>query len=64
MDAGLGGEGGGADIGRLAVGRAVQHLVEGARDVRQRLRGRLGATPDLEALGEGRLQHQRRDDRR
>ena len=32
MDAGLGGEGALAHIGRLAVGRAVQQLVEGARD--------------------------------
>ena len=62
VDAGLGGEGGGADIGRMAVRRAVQQLVERARH------GVSDASPavvhaDLEAVGEVRLQHQRRDQR-
>ena len=35
MDAGLGREGALADIGRVAVRRAVEHLVERARDMRE-----------------------------
>ena len=62
VDTGLGRERGGADIGRLAVGRPVQDLVEGVRDVRERLQsGRRNSC--LEPLREGRLQQQRRDDR-
>ena len=61
MDAGLGGEGTLAHIGRLLVGRAVQELVEGARDVGEALQA-LGIDAGLEALGEMRLQHQGGDD--
>ena len=37
MDAGLGGERALADIRRVAVGRAIEHLVEHVRGVRKRL---------------------------
>ena len=60
VDAGLGGEGRGADIGRVPVRRAVEQLVEGARDVGD-LPQRLGRDADLEALGELGLQRERRD---
>ena len=62
MDAAFMREGRLADIRRMPVGRAVQHLVENARGMGQRpelLRRDAG----LEALGIVRLQHQRRDDR-
>ena len=35
MDAGFGGEGAFADIGRMPVRRAVEHLVERVRDMRE-----------------------------
>ncbi len=38
MNAGLGGEGALADIGRMAVRRAVEHFVQRARGMRQRRR--------------------------
>ncbi len=62
VDAGLGGEGRGADVGRLAVGGAVDHVVEALGDMRSAARA-LGRDADLEAVGIGRLQHQRRDER-
>ena len=62
VDAGLGGEGRGADIGRVAVGRAVEDLVEHARHAGQG-RQLLGGDADLEALGIVRLEQQRRDQR-
>ena len=61
MNAGLGGEGRRPDIGRVPVRRAVEHFVEGARDVRdlaQSLRRHAG----LETLRELRLQSQRGDE--
>ena len=62
MDAGLGGEGALAHIGRVAVRRAVEHLVEHVRGMRQRLE-LLVRDRDLEFFGEFRLQLQGRDDR-
>ena len=62
MDAGLGGERRLADVGRLPVRRAVQDLVEHAARMRQ-LPELLGPDLHLEALGELRLQQQRRDQR-
>ena len=61
MNAGLGGEGGGADIGRMAVRRAVEQFVEGARD-RGDLAQRLGRDAGLEMIRKLRLQRQRRDE--
>ena len=51
MDAGLGGERARPHIGGVAVGRAVEHLVEHVRDMGEagELRVR---DADLEALGE------------
>ena len=51
-----------ADIGRLRFRRAVEQFVEGARQARDAGQ-RFGRDAGLEAFGEGRLQHQRRDDR-
>ena len=62
MDAGLGGEGALADIGRVAVGGAVEPLVERVRDLRQLLERGVGDA-DLEAFREFRLELERRDDR-
>ena len=62
MDAGLGGERALADIGRVPVRRAVEHLVERARDLRQRLE-LVVRHADVEPVGEFRLELQRRDDR-
>ena len=47
VNAGLGGEGRGPDIGRMAVGRAIEQFVEGARDVRKSMiwRKASGVTP-------------------
>ena len=61
VDAGLGGEGRLADVGRLAVGRAVEDLVQqpaGVRQLAQPLRRHAG----LVAIGELALEQQRRDD--
>ncbi len=61
MNAGLGGEGGGADVRGVPVGRAIEQFVEGARDrsdLAQSLRGDAG----LETLAKLRLQRQRRDE--
>ena len=55
MDAGLGGECALAHIGRVAVGRAIEHLVERARDVQQRLE-LVVRHADLELVGEIRLE--------
>ena len=63
VDAGLGGEGRLADVGRLAVGRAIQQLVEQAAGMRQ-LPQPLGRHARLEALGEFGLEQQGRDDAR
>ena len=62
VDAGLGGERALADIGRVAVGRAVEHLVERVRGMREALE-LLVRHADVEAVGEFRLELQRRDDR-
>ena len=62
VDAGLGRERAFADVGRVAVGRAVQHLVEHAAGVRQRAQP-LRRHAGLEVVGELALQQQRRDDR-
>ena len=62
MDAGLGGEGAFADIGRVAVGRAVEHLVERMRDVGERLQ-LFVRHADIEVLRKLGLELQRRDDR-
>ena len=62
VDAGLGGEGRLAHIGRLAVGRTVEDFVEqpaGVRELAQPLRRDAG----LEAIGELALEQQRRNDR-
>ncbi len=61
MDAGLGGEGRGTDIGRLGFGRAVQQLVEIVGKLRQALQ-RLAIDAGLEALVIGGLQQKRRYD--
>ena len=61
VNAGLGGEGRGADIGRVPVRRAVEQFVEGARDVGD-LPQRLRRDAGLETLGEFGLQSQRRDE--
>ena len=61
VDAGLGGEGAVADVGRVAVGIAVQHLIEDAAGVRQRAQP-LGRDAGFEAVGELAFQQQRRDD--
>ena len=61
MDAGLGGEGIFADIGRVTVGGAVEPLVERVRDLRQLLQLRVGDA-DVEFVGKFRLELQRRDD--
>ena len=62
MDAGLGGERALAHIGRVAVGRAVEHLVERVRGVRELLE-LVVRHADLELVGEFRLELERRDDR-
>ena len=62
MDAGLGRERALAHIGRVAVGRAVEHLVERARDMGEVLELVVGDA-DVEFLRELRLELQRRDDR-
>ena len=62
VNAGLGGEGRGADVRRVAVGRAVEHFVEGARDVGD-LTQRLRRDAGLETLRQFGLQSQRRDER-
>ena len=62
MNAGLGHEGAFANIGRMAVRRAVQHVVERARHLHQR-RHLLRGDADLEGVGELVLQAQRRDQR-
>jgi hypothetical protein len=59
VDAGLGGEGGGADIGRLAARLAVHQLVEGARELGQP-RQRLVADADLEPVRQFGLELERR----
>ena len=62
MNAGLGGERAFADIGRVSVGRAVEHFIERARGVRQGLE--LGVRDaDIETVRELALELQRRDDR-
>ena len=62
MDAGLGRERAVADVGRMAVGRAVENLVERARDMGEAGELVVG-NADLETLGELGLELQRRDDR-
>ena len=62
MDAGLGGERALADIGRVAVGRAVEHLVERARDVGEARRACSSETPMSKCSANSRLELQRRDD--
>ena len=62
MDAGLGRECVLADIGRVAVGRAVEDLVERVRDMGEALELLVGDA-DLEFVREFRLELQRRDDR-
>ena len=49
-------------IGRLPLGRAIEQIVEGAADAGQ-LAQMLQRHARLEAIGEHRLQQQRRDDR-
>ena len=49
MNAGLGGEGALADIGRVPVGRAVEQLVERVRNLRQLLELRV-RDADVEAI--------------
>ena len=51
VDAGLGGEGAFADIGGMAIGRAVEHLVEPMRSVGERPELVVGHA-DFEAIGE------------
>ena len=63
MDAGLGGEGALADIGRVAVRRAVEHLVERARDVGEAVVSCSSDTPISKRSREFRLELQGRDDR-
>ena len=62
VDAGLGGESRGADIRGVPVRRAVEELVEGARDSGD-LSQRLGRDAGLESLGELLFEQQRRDQR-
>src|SRR5688500_12974054 len=62
VDPGLGGEGAVADIGRVPIRRAVEHLVEPVRDVCELLELRL-VDADLEFLCKVRLELQRRDQR-
>ena len=61
VDAGLGGEGAGPDEGRVAVRRAVEDLVEGARGLRQRAEGLVGDA-GLEAVAVAVLQLERADE--
>ena len=49
MDAGLGGEGAFADIGRVAIGRAVEDFVEAARRPCE-VRKLVGVHTDVEAV--------------
>ncbi|MHC2216141.1 hypothetical protein ACVIGV_001529 [Rhizobium leguminosarum] len=62
MDAGLGGEGGSADIGHLVVGRAVEQLVEGMREPGE-VKQPLLVDRRFETCVVGALQRQRRDQR-
>ena len=62
MNAGLGGEGAFADIGRVAVGRAVEPLVERVRDMRRASASCASDTPISKRSRVFRLQLQRRDD--
>ena len=62
MNAGLGGEGAGADIGRLAQRHAVQDVVKLTADPGQPLQ-RLGRDAGVIAAGIGFLEQQRRDQR-
>ena len=62
MNAGLGHEGAFADVRRMAVRRAVEHVVQRARHLHQR-RHLLRGDADLERVGEFVLQAQRRDQR-
>src|SRR5580704_10943567 len=62
MDAGLGGESALADIRRMTVRRAVEHLVECVRDMRERAE-LVVRYADVELAGVFRLELQRRDDR-
>ncbi len=52
MDAGLGGEGGGADIGRLTVRRAVEQLVEARASMGELPAAASPSIADLEAVGD------------
>ena len=61
MDAGLGREGALADIGRVAIGRAVEHLIQRVGRMRKALELRIRHA-DLESVGEFGLELQRRDD--
>ena len=61
VNAGLGGEGRRPDIGRVAVRRAIEQFVEGARD-RGDLAQRLSGDAGLETLRQRRLQSQRWDE--
>ena len=61
MDARLGREGALADIGRVAVGGAIEEVVERARHARDLAESRVRYT-DLEALGIFGLELQRRND--
>ena len=61
MDARLGREGALADIGRVAVGGAIEEVVERARHARD-VAERLVRYADLEALGIFGLELQRRND--
>ena len=62
MNAGLGHERAFADIGRVAVRRAVEHVVQRPRHLHQG-RHLVGGHADLEGVGKFRLQPQRRDQR-
>ena len=61
MNAGLGGESAFADIRRVAVGRAIEQIVERMRDARE-LAERVLRHADVEFVGEFGFQLQRRDD--
>ena len=60
MDAGLGGKGAVADIGRLAVGRPVEQFIERARDMGQRLQP-VFVTPVSNRSAKSGFQQQRGD---
>ena len=63
MNAGLGDEGAFADIGRMAVRRAVEHVVQRARHLHQASPACRGETPISKASAKFALEPQRRDQR-